>query len=152
MGEITCKVWELALTTLPANGAGPLPPDVAWLLSAVAVSAPAAAVRCPRVLAALPPGAREEVRLLAERDSPSETLFAPPVTATAREASPEADSETLTTQEAGRALGITTHGARAACRRGHLAGTVVDGKWRIDRAALEDYRRDHAGARGAGRG
>jgi hypothetical protein len=136
MGEITVKVWELALAGLPANGGGPLPPDVAWLLAAVARSVPAAAVRCPHVMAALPPGVRAEVL----------AASAAPVTPLAGQASQEAGSEAqagrswLSAAEAGRALGIGVHGARAAARRGRLAATRGPaGEWRIEEAALEQY-------------
>src|SRR5690348_1543196 len=76
MGEITCQVWELALRARRLDGAGPLPPDVAWLLSAVALSAPGPASRCPRVLAALPGDARAAV--LAQASRPPVTVLAVP--------------------------------------------------------------------------
>ena len=144
MGEITVKVWELALTTVPANGGGRLPPDVAWLLQAVALSAPATAARCPRVLAAVPTEVAAAVRRLAG---------AAPVTPLAAGASQEAASETLTgrpwltTAEAARALHLTSHAvAPPAAGAAWPPPAAPAATWRIGPASLEQYRRSHARA------
>lgn len=146
MGEITVMIWEVALASRADGGAAALPPDARWLLEAVALSVPATAARCPRVLATVAPEVRVAVRRLAGA-APG------PVTTQARQASQEAGSEAqerawVTTQEAARALHRTTHAVRAAARRGRLAGDHdgPGGQWRIDRASLEDYRRGHARA------
>ena len=47
----------------------------------------------------------------------------------------------LSTSEAGIALGITPRGVRDACEKGRLDGQLIDGRWRITRAAIQRYKR-----------
>ena len=147
--ERTCHLdvlaWEalLASAGVARNGYA-LDPGVVWLVSYRALAAPGTAAHCPNVRAALPADVLAAVLRLAEVPASVTPLAAGASQEAASEA--EAGRSWLTTREAARALGCTAHGARAACRRGRLAGTVVDGKWRIDPASLEEYRRSHARA------
>ena len=132
--------WEAFLASAQAARNGhALAADVAWLVSYRALAAPGTAARCPHVLAALPTDVLAAVLRLAGA-----------VTPLARATSQEAASEVpagrpwVTIPEAARALGVGRHGARAACRRGALtAARGPNGEWRIDREALDEYRRTH---------
>lgn len=45
----------------------------------------------------------------------------------------------LSTSQAALALGITARGVRDACEKGRLEGRLIDGRWRISRAAVRRY-------------
>jgi excisionase family DNA binding protein len=45
----------------------------------------------------------------------------------------------MTTSQAAVALGITARGVRDACERGRLEGQLIEGRWRISRAAVRRY-------------
>jgi hypothetical protein len=103
-----------------------------WL----ALSAPELAARCPWLLDAAGPEVAAAVRAAA--------ATAAGVTAEAPGASqpPAWDADSIwTTGEVANMTGLSSHGVRAACRRGRLAaGKDAAGEWQVTLAAVQQWR------------
>jgi hypothetical protein len=126
------KLAELALTTYTGNGRA-VPPDVAYVLAAIALGAPATAARCPHLLAVLATDVRATVFGLASAPRATGSGTGWPVLA-----------DSLTAGEAAQRLGITADAVRKRCRRGQLAATKhLTDAWRIDPASIEPNGAQH---------
>lgn len=128
--------WHQALSVLRRNGQTPTLAQRRAVLS-LALDDPVTALRSKLVMQAVPAEHRATVLRLADRAS---------VTAVAAGASQPARSIVgrqtgpFSVSQAARALRITPHGVRAACRRGRLrAAKDGNGRWLISAADVEVY-------------
>jgi hypothetical protein len=137
MAALSLAAFEAALRAQARNGSQPTA-EVRYTIGRLAMAAPDAAARWPRVLAALPPEVRAAV--IAQVGTAPATPAGPPGPDTA-------DSERVVgTTAAARLLGRSGQAVRAAVKRGTLPGTKRprDGVWVFARADLESYRESHA--------
>ncbi len=64
--------------------------------------------------------------------------------ALAAEAEPASPSAYMSTERAADALNLTPRGVRLACAEGRIPATRIDGRWHIDPADVDIYRRARA--------
>ncbi len=64
--------------------------------------------------------------------------------ALAVEAEPASPSAYMSTERAADALNLTPRGVRLACAEGRIPATRIDGRWRLDPADVDTYRRNRA--------
>lgn len=129
--ELALLAFEAALRRWSADGAQPND-DVRWLVARLALSAPAVAARCGRVLAVLDPETRAAVRC----------RVTVPVTELAVPPGDPAPSVQVSATAAARMLGMSNAGVRAAARRGRLPGTRSEsGRWHLRVQDVEEYGR-----------
>lgn len=134
-GAALCAMaLDAALRSRQRNGRAP-DDRLRWVASVLGLAAPDTAVHLPALLATAGPEVAATVR---------ERAVVVAVTVATGEASQASCSETedwLTTAQVARLSGRTTHGVRAACRRGRLAaGKDETGEWRISRQAAAEWR------------
>jgi hypothetical protein len=147
MAALTLLLCEAGLGALSGGNGGAAPTaELRYVLGRLSAAAPATALRCPHVRAALPPdalaAAMAATRPAAQPPGPADSDTADPA-GTAAPRVPGAHAGTLGATAAAGLLGVSPQAVRAAAGRGTLRGrkSRITGEWTFTRTDVQEYGR-----------